>query len=490
MNIKEAKMQIKNAVIAYLTKDEQGEYIIPIHKQRPVFLLGPPGIGKTAIMEQIAEEMGICLVSYSITHHTRQSALGLPTITDRVFQGVKFKVSEYTMSEIIASVYDSMEETGKKEGILFLDEINCVSETLSPTMLQFLQYKVFGKHRVPSGWIVVTAGNPPEYNKSVHDFDIVTLDRLKKMEIEPSYKVWREYALDRGVHSAVLRFLEQKPEHFYTVKLSGNKKSFVTARSWEDLSTMMMLMEHHGIAVDLELISQYLQSDPIAREFSMYYELFHRYKLEYRVDDILKGSFSEDLIARAKGSPFDERAALMGILLDELSKEMRIVQTMDTGVLYLRGVLKRLKEDSREEVKRVPEKMLSSIQAEIEAGKKSHSIAAGELQARIFTYDFLRSEVPNKTEDLESVFDRYRCVVSELKERILEVQKRLANVFLFISTGYDEKQEMVLFISELTARPICASFIGRYGSEEYFKYNEDLLLDVRREDILKQIEEL
>ena len=53
------------------------------------------------------------------------------------------------MSEIIASVYEKMEATGLKEGILFIDEINCVSETLAPTMLQFLQCKTFGNQAVP-----------------------------------------------------------------------------------------------------------------------------------------------------------------------------------------------------------------------------------------------------------------------------------------------------------------------------------------------------
>ena len=149
MNIKEAKEQIKNAMTAYFTKDEFGSYAVPVEKQRPVFLMGPPGIGKTAIMEQIAQELDVCLVSYSMTHHTRQSALGLPFIEKKVFNRKEYQVSEYTMSEIIASVYETMEATGKKEGILFLDEINCVSETLAPSMLQFLQYKIFGRHRVP-----------------------------------------------------------------------------------------------------------------------------------------------------------------------------------------------------------------------------------------------------------------------------------------------------------------------------------------------------
>ena len=153
--ILEAKEQIKNAIIAYRTKDQFGNYLISIEKQRPIILMGPPGIGKTAIMQQIASELNIGLVAYSMTHHTRQSALGLPFITKKSYGGKEYDVSEYTMSEIIAAVYDMIEATGHKEGILFLDEINCVSETLSPAMLQFLQYKVFGRHSVPDGWIKV-----------------------------------------------------------------------------------------------------------------------------------------------------------------------------------------------------------------------------------------------------------------------------------------------------------------------------------------------
>ena len=129
MNINEAKDYIKHSIQVYLKKDEFGDYKIPVVRQRPIFLLGAPGIGKTAIMEQIAQEMGIALVSYSMTHHTRQSALGLPFIKQKEYGGKIYDVSEYTMSEIIASIYETMEQSGVKEGVLFLDEINCVSET-------------------------------------------------------------------------------------------------------------------------------------------------------------------------------------------------------------------------------------------------------------------------------------------------------------------------------------------------------------------------
>lgn len=212
MNIEEAKKQVKYAVISYLSKDEFGEYRIPVERQRPIFLMGPPGIGKTDIMNQVAEEMNIAVVSYSMSHHTRQSALGLPFIADKEYGGRKYRTTEYTMSEIIASLYDVMEETGKAEGILFLDEINCVSETLAPSMLQFLQYKVFGRHSIPDGWVIVTAGNPPEYNNSVREFDLATLDRLKRIDVEPDFGAWWKYAQNQEVHTAVLTYLEIKKE--------------------------------------------------------------------------------------------------------------------------------------------------------------------------------------------------------------------------------------------------------------------------------------
>ena len=84
-------------------------------------------------------------------------------------------------------------------------------------MLQFLQYKTFGNHKIPDGWIIAAAGNPPEFNKSVREFDIATLDRVKQIFVEPDFSVWKEYAVRMEVHPAILSYLTARPRNFCQV---------------------------------------------------------------------------------------------------------------------------------------------------------------------------------------------------------------------------------------------------------------------------------
>lgn len=495
MNINEAKTYIKNSITIYLKKDEFGDYRIPVVRQRPIFLLGAPGIGKTAIMEQIAQELGLALVSYSMTHHTRQSALGLPFIRQKQYGDLKADVSEYTMSEIIASIYDTMEESGVKEGILFLDEINCVSETLAPSMLQFLQYKVFGKHKVPEGWVVVTAGNPPEYNKSVREFDVVTMDRLKVLTVEADYETWKKYAKERNIHSAILSFLDLKKEYFYHMETTVNGRAYVTARGWEDLSQIIMMYEEEGLKVDENLVEQYLRSDTIVKEFCAYYDLYNKYKNDYHVAQILAGDITEGAVEKAKKAPFDERLSLLSLLLSEVNNRMKDVVSTNDYLTALVPMLRTLKEEREVDTALAgqAQKLLDAMHKK----EKANALSQNEKLCIKRQVRFLRdakTEIAaqtsmdgDKKDPFSYVKEKLDGEVADLKKRVGETDSMLHNLFSFAAEAFEQGNEMLILVTELTVNDESARYMNLFGCEDYQKYNKLLMLSERQDEMKESI---
>ncbi len=513
-----------NAIEAYLAKDEFGEYKIPEIRQRPVLLMGPPGIGKTQIMEQIARERDIALVAYTITHHTRQSAVGLPFITVRSYAGQECQVTEYTMSEILASVYDCMEESGRKEGILFIDEINCVSETLAPTMLQFLQCKTFGNRKVPEGWIIVAAGNPPEYNRSVRDFDVVTLDRVKVIDVEPDFDVWKEYAYSVGIHASVISYLDAHRENFFRFETTVDGKHFVTARGWEDLSEMIIAYEELGKKLDREVASQYLQYPSAAQDFANYLELFYRYHRDYGVDRILAGEIPEGVLNRLRYAPFDERLQIVSLLLARLGTEFADVHMSDIRTGHLFRFLKEYKASLDE----LPEDGAGAA-AENEHGSAAGHGAGAAAGNASRAVDLFREKVSLLKEEVrcrmkagqneKELRRQYRGVFRLLDQWLLELQgtegdaweilrgcfavvrgeleeqeKKVSDLleyaFDFMEAAFGESQEMVVFITELSAGSHAMWFISEVDCPRYYRYNKALMFDDRRAKVKGRLDEI
>lgn len=338
MNINDAKDLIRDTVRIYLAKNEYGEYLIPFMKQRPIYMVGAPGIGKSAIIEQVAKEFNIPVVSFSMTHLTRDNAIGMPVIRKVAFGDYYREVTELTVSEIIAAVYHVIYDSKKDEGILFLDEINCVSETLAPLMLLFLQYKKFGNSELPPGWVIITAGNPPEYNKSVQEFDLATMDRLKYIYLDPDVNVWMTYARKHHIHGAVSAFLESHKLMFYSTHMTDNGPEYVTARGWEDLSKALQLYEHCLLNVSLSLIRQYVTDRTISSAFYEFYVIYSKYLKNQYADLILSGYQSLPGM-NVTTIDYENRLALINQMIDVIGEEYKLQYKYSVLKTYLDNVV-------------------------------------------------------------------------------------------------------------------------------------------------------
>lgn len=485
MNIQEAKEEIKKTVRAYTARTAAGTFRIPVPRQRPVLLIGPPGIGKTAIMEQIAGECGVGLVSYTMTHHTRQSAIGLPVLTEKQFAGKAYTVTSYTMSEIIASVYEQIEKTGCRDGILFLDEINCVSETLMPAMLQFLQYKTFGSHALPEGWVIVAAGNPPAYNRSVREFDTVTLDRVRYMKVEPDFPIWKHYAVERGLHPAVLSFLELRPERFYVME--PGEKGFVTGRAWEDLSEILLTMEELELGVEEALFGQYLQDEDTATEFTFYYRLYEKWKKELKPEQILTGA--ADVPTNLPSLPFDERLCIVWLLLQRIYTLGRAYEEQQKLSDSLRFFADGLGQGTAEQLTALVDERLDRRRKSLAVRKENGLLAAGEEEREQRLFNVIRDcrEAVRTGGAADAFSERSGQEQSRAERQRKELTAAMQNGAAFVREAFGEKQELVIFLTGLREQPVCGKILQEELPELSGEAKKLLSADSREEELRKKL---
>ncbi len=456
MNIQEAKDSILDAVRVYLSKDPAGNYLIPRSRQRPLVVMGPPGLGKTAIMSQVASELGIGFVSYTITHHTRQSAIGLPMIDTAEFDGRNVPVTRYTMSEIVASVYDAIEEDGYPEGILFVDEINCVSETLAPAMLDLLQNKKFGPHEIPDGWILVAAGNPPEFNSSARELDVATLDRVRVIDVEPDTDVWLKYAVGAGMHGAVVYYLQIKPQNLLRMERTPEGVSFVTPRGWEDLSTVMKEYDRLGLSADVNLMSQYVRDPEIAAEFKRYSDFHRKYSEEYDVESILDGT-SDDRSALASAGA-EEKLAVISVMVGSLN-------SLAEKGMDLEFLVRKLEGDPAITVRR---ELLKTLDSDASADARRRAS---------FAISFMKDSV-----DTEILLGSVGDLLKSARE---EFDFRLGNAMEFMKGAFGTGQETVSLLVGLISCYNVVMFSEPDGP--LYRYNDELLEGGRSRRIMDLI---
>ena len=355
-----------------------------------------------------------------------------------------------------------MEVQGRREGILFIDEVNCVSETLSAAMLDLLQNKKFGPHSIPYGWVLVTAGNPPEFNSSAREFDIATLDRIRVIEVEPDTDVWMRYAMNAGVHDAITYYLQVKPQNLLRIESTPDGPVFVTPRGWEDLSMVLKENERLGLDSDVGLISQYVRFPEIAAEFKRYMDFHRKYSEDHDVDAILDGTAADP--ESISGSGAEEKISLISVIIGRLNAEaeegmdmMELMRRLDGlhegGLDALRADLRRtLDSNTTADARRAAAYCLSAIEGQDDP-------------------TLLRNECSRSLDSARREFDRH-----------------LDNAMSYMMSAFGRGQEPVSLLAGLIGCYSVVMFSDVSGP--LYRYNEELLTSGRDRRLVEMAEGL
>lgn len=357
--------------------------------------------------------------------------------------------------------------------------------------------------------MIVAAGNPPEFNKSVREFDVVTLDRIKLVYVEADFEVWKEYAYQADIHPAILSYLGVKNSYFCQIETTVDGKLFATPRGWEDLSRLIEVYEildkkrktegqKAGITADREVIFQYIQHRKIAKDFANYLELYYKYQDDYQVDEILSGEIKETLLNRLAKASFDERLSVIGLLLARLSSHFKQIydmeQLLNQLVYQLKEIIKRAEEES-EDITACLEQTIRQMEKERLHKKEAELLGRREEQRLLQLIHKLESySQVLKSEHLNTIKEQKNCLkklisdANEDYETVFELGKTMLEYgFDFMEAAFGNGQEMVIFITELNTSYYCVSFLREYGCERYYQYNKSLLFEDREAQIQKKI---
>lgn len=275
-------------------------------------------------------------------------------------------------------------------------------------------------------------------------------------------------------------------------------KHFVTARGWEDLSQIMCLSEKKNLPVDLNLISQYVQDEQIARDFAIYYDLFKKYKNDYQVDRILFGIPSEQVRQRAMKASFDERISFLGLLMDGITDTVKETMEMQNALFVFGDYLKKIKADvekGRDLVSCI-EQQKECLMEQEKQKKRAGNLSRAQVweDDRVLVYlEECRKKAGIRTPD-ERDFVILRDYFAQLTESFQEQTRKasgcLSNSFYFCEDVFEEGQEILVLVTELTENEYTARFISQYGCREYFKHNKNLMFYERQKNLMDQIQNL
>ncbi len=203
--------------------------------QQPVFIWGPPGVGKSDIVAQVADEQKVELRDVRLNLLDSVDLKGFPTIA----------ANKKQMTWLPA---DFLPTKGK--GILFLDEMNSAPSSVQAAAYQLILNRCIGDYKLPDGWAVVAAGNRETDRSVVNRMPAALANRLTHIDFDIHLDDWCAWAMDKDLTPDLIGFLRFKPQLLHS--FDPNQRAFPSPRSWA--FTDKIINSHLNSEVEFELV--------------------------------------------------------------------------------------------------------------------------------------------------------------------------------------------------------------------------------------------
>ncbi|MBN2896170.1 MAG: MoxR family ATPase [Campylobacterales bacterium] len=229
-----------------------------VSQKIPAFIWGPPGIGKSSIVKQIAQERSIGFVDLR---------LALMDPTD--LKGIPFYDKERHSALWAPPAFLPREG----EGLLFLDELNAAPPAVQASAYQLILDRQVGEYRLPDGWAIVAAGNREDDRGVTYKMPSPLANRFVHLMMEVDARAWRDWAVMQGVDARIVGFIGYAPDALFTFDAAKHQKSFATPRSWAFVDALLrsdmdeaLLLDAIGGAIGEELGVKFLSFARVMRE--------------------------------------------------------------------------------------------------------------------------------------------------------------------------------------------------------------------------------
>lgn len=192
--------------------------LLNIAPTRPVFIWGPPGIGKSALVEKFAESVGLPCVSLLGSQLAPEDIIGIPQIVG--------EVSTFRPPRMIART---------EPYCLFLDELNGCSQEVQKAFYSLILEKRIGEYHLPQGSVIIGAGNRSQDGAIVKTMSTALINRMFHVQLQPDVNQWLDWGYENGLHPWVLEYIAQRPDHLFS-QPPKTEEPYSTPRSWHMLS--------------------------------------------------------------------------------------------------------------------------------------------------------------------------------------------------------------------------------------------------------------